>query len=917
MGDQRAGLVGRERPLAAVEQALADVGRSRGRLLLVAGEAGIGKTRLLQESVHRARVRNIDAFVGRCVEGGGAPAFWPWTQVTRGLFAGRDVGTLKQLMGPLAGDLAEVLTELRHYVGDVESPPQVEPEQARFRFFDAVAQVFDRAAREKPLAIAIDDLHDADPASLELLRFVARELSDAPVLLLGTYRDTVPMADKSGARLLGELAREPSATTIQLSGFGLDEVSRFISERTAASPEPEVVDDLHSRTGGNPFFLAQLLPLLSTDADGLAAPVNLPHGIRQAIRNQLDELSADCRGLLALASVMGRDFSAPVLASASGRDGPEVAALLAEATAARLVLSREGAGERHRFAHALVSEVLYDDLGAVERLRLHRRIGEAIEALHRADIHEHLDQLAHHFLAIAPGGDVTAGISYARRAAEQAMRRFAWESGVRCLDRAIEAASFGRVPPEVFCSLLLEAGSAQRRSGDMAAARSTFERARELAASTGLAELEAQAALGLASEGETGLVVPERIAALEQALAAVGEKDSDLNVRLQSRLAHALYFAEEPDTRLALGRRAVEAARRLGSPRTLGYALLDYHFVQVGAHGAEERLEVANEIVSLGRSLNDLELESRGLVQCIEDLLELGRIEDVDVAMAEVDRIAEMLRIPSLSWHQAHHRAMRALHAGRFAEAEVATAQALQMGLRVAADLAWQFYGIQTWILRREQGRLGELADQVRSLSERFPTNTGWRSALAYWDALEGRTKDAERGLAALVDDGLAAIRRDVNWLVAPSLLAEVCFLIEDARRASVLYDALGERPESEVVVGLSMAHNGPVARYLGLCAATMGERDAAVAHLESAMARCERSGARPMLARCSLDLARVHARSGERDLAVARATASLGVAAELGMKRLERDARQLLDEAGNTAELDRPRRRLGGPTSS
>ena len=257
--------VGREAELARLDTALDEALGGQGRLVLVAGEPGIGKTRLAQELGSRARERGGRLLWGRCYEGDGAPAYWPWVQVLRAYAAERAPSALAAELGKGASVVAQLIPEVADALPDLPALPVPEPELARFQFFDAVSTLLRAASRAAPLVVVVDDLHWADHSSLVLLQFLTRELGAARLLLIGTYRDMEvnrlhPLNDT-----LAEVVREPVTTRLVLQGLGQAEVARCISEVTGVEPAADLVAAVHDRTEGNPFFVIEVVRLLAAE----------------------------------------------------------------------------------------------------------------------------------------------------------------------------------------------------------------------------------------------------------------------------------------------------------------------------------------------------------------------------------------------------------------------------------------------------------------------------------------------------------------------------------------------------------------------------------------------------------------------------------------------------------------------------
>ena len=230
--------VGRDREMALASAAVESILGGRGRILLFAGEPGIGKSRTADEIAALARWRGAEVLIGRCYEGEGAPPFWPWVQILRGFARSRDAAGLMRSLGPGAADVAQISPDLQERLPGLAIPPATDGDQARFRQFDSVARLFARAAEETPLVVILDDLQGADEPSLQLLRFLARETRDSSLLVVGTYRDYALNLKAELTEALGELAREESTERITLKGLNAGDVNRYIEPSPALRPRP-------------------------------------------------------------------------------------------------------------------------------------------------------------------------------------------------------------------------------------------------------------------------------------------------------------------------------------------------------------------------------------------------------------------------------------------------------------------------------------------------------------------------------------------------------------------------------------------------------------------------------------------------------------------------------------------------------
>lgn len=861
----RGTFVGRERERATLTEALDGVARGRGRLVLLVGEPGIGKSRLAEEVMADARARDANVIVGRCWEAGGAPAYWPWVQALRAYARDAEPDALRDQLGAGAGDLAQLLPELHELFADLPEPPPQDSEGARFRLFEAAAAFLNAAAESRPLVLVLDDLHAADEPSLLLLRFLAREIGASPLLVVCALRDVDPTLSQPLTVTLAELAREPHTERIGLGGLGEEEVGEYIQLATGMRSQLGLVRAIREETEGNPLFVAEVVQLL--DADGQIgehdAHLRIPPGVRAVIGQRVGRLSEPCREVLVSASVLGREFGLDSLAELTGLPRDRLLGLLDEAVGERVVGDVPGVAGRLRFGHALIRDTLYDDLPMAKRLQLHERAAAALEAVYATDLDPHLAELAHHYAeaSVAP-----KAAEYARRAGDRAVSLLAYEEAVRQYETALalEQDAGSR------CDLLLALGDAQARAGDTPASKQAFRSGAALAEDLGLAAELGRAALGYGGRLSWEVSRDDQylVPLLERALDGQGHEESELRVRLLARLAGGpLRDARfEPERRRALSAEALEIARRIGDPGTLAYALVGYISAHHHPDHTREQIVLATELIDVALEAGDLERGVEGYEHRAQARMELGDPEGARADVRGMAALAAELRQPSQDWFVAEIRAHHALLEGRFAEAEDLIAEALRLGQRSQGWSATVSHGLQLFVLRKEQGRLDEIEDQVRRSAARYATYPIWRCVHAVMTAELGHQAEARAEIEKLAEDGFAALPVNEMWLASMALVSDATGSLGDAGVAEAIYPLLLPYAD-RVAVATPEVSTGAIAYYLGLLATTMERWDDAERHFEQGLEVNERIGARPYVAHTRDHFARMLlARDGPGD---------------------------------------------------
>ncbi len=442
------GFIGRERELAELLAGLADVIAGHGHFFLLNGEPGIGKTRLADEFGRMAVMQGVRVVWGPCWEGGGAPAYWPWIQIVRACLAeaGAEQRTAifgSELTAHVAQGIAQLLPELeaahRHTARDF-TPQLRDHEQARFQLFESVATLLKTVARMAPLVIVIDDLHDADHPSLLLQSFIASQIKDARILMVSTYRDTEVRQSPELSKLIGDLCR--AGHSIPLAGLSQAEVGEFVESSSGEKADGKLVESLFQATDGNPLFVDGVVRLLIAEGrvdragpDGIA--FKLPDGVRESILRRLVRLSEETNSMLSMASAIGNEFEARLLAEVSAYPTEQITERMEEATRAGIVIDGGTGDSRYRFSHALVREAVYKDLPARRRIELHRQIGAAIEKVYYDNLKPQMAALAHHF---REGSIADKAIDYSILASGAAEAVFAYEDALAHLRPALALA---------------------------------------------------------------------------------------------------------------------------------------------------------------------------------------------------------------------------------------------------------------------------------------------------------------------------------------------------------------------------------------------------------------------------------------------------------------------------------------------
>ena len=898
-------LFGREHELARLRAAY-ERAREGGRpFVLLAGEPGIGKSRLAAEAATLAHADGATVLHGRCDADLGLPyqafagALGHYVQHAPPALADR-------LRASGGGALARLVPQL----SDSAAPGA--PDADRHVLFAEVAALL-ATNPWPPLVLVLDDLHWADRPTLALLRYLFGAPALGHLLVVGTYRSTEVGDDHALAHLLAELDSDVDGERLELGGLSQADILALTAQVVGRELPPgllELARVLTLETRGNAFFLTEILHHLADSGElerdgsawerrGEAPAIELPGNVLETIARRVTRLGAEAGDLLAIAATIGAEFDVGVLSRAARVSEDQALDLLDRAIAAGLVTAPADTGRSYRFAHALVGHTVYQRLPPGRRRRLHRRVAGAIEDLTGGDGGPgRIAELANHVIRGAYAEDLPKALLYARRAGDRALEQLAPQEGERWYERALGLLGDLPVADDAQrCDLLVGLGRAQCQSGN-AAFRQTLLDAAEIARRLGDRDRLVEAALantrGFASA--TGEVDAERVDVLEGALAAVGEQDSAVRARLLATLAAELTFAGDWERRRRLSDEALGAARGAGDPATLAHVLSTRFLAIWTPETLAGRYAETEEELELAKRSGDRLARFRALHWRAAACVERGELEQAAQLVTRESKLAAELGQPTASWLAAYDRATRALMRGLLDEAETQTETAGRIARESGQPEALAFYVGQLLNVRFEQGRLSELEPMIAAQVQANPGIPAFRAALALAYSESGKETDARDLLDADGSAAFVALPYDSNWLVGLAIYAEACGQVGSRIAARSLYLLL--EPWAGQVAFNSATTWGSIERHLGNLAAVFGRAEEAEQRLRRAAELHERMGAPIWLARTRLDLARV-LRPGRREERERRwlLEQAMSTARELGCATIERRAAALIEE--------------------
>ncbi len=841
--------VGRARALETLGNALDRTRSGEGQLVLLVGDAGIGKTRTLSALAERARAHGFSVWEGAAYDGGGAPPYWPWIEVLRAARRELPPPLWQRYLPAGCSALPRLVPDL---CADASPAPSADAQTTRFQLFDELTRFLESASAERPRLIALDDLHWADVATLELLAHSAQALAKRPVLLAASLRERDASLSEQQQAVLGRLMRR--ARRIPLRGLSLGEISELIfALHGALAVEAGCAEILAERTQGNPFFLLQMLELLAQqgkrpDAATLRE-LEAPPAVRHVIQQRVAGLTREAHTALAAAAAIGQEFDAPLLAALLDMPLSQLLGALEVARGMGVITRHPSVPQRFVFSHALLRETLYEGLALPESGALHARLADLLSARTSSGDARQLGEVARHSLLAVPF-ELDQCVACCRRAADAAREASGFEAAAELLTRALHKLLSEGGDPRTGCELSLSLGIDQYYAGDLRGAwRTLAQGAARARALPGTGDLLARFVFRLldCADADAGDEAHVR-ALLDEALSALGEQAPDVRAALlahRAEMACELPFAE----RVALLDQAELLARRHGGAELVlevancRASLRDPTQLEHGLLSAQHLRELLRQqhASSAATARRQMWTFSADLTEYL-CALTVGDLAGTDQIAARVGALNRASRPVALNLLAEFMVAGRALGDGRLDALEQSIARMHELSDRVAAGLSnvWRYYSI---LLAEARGNLQVLAALIPSESTPIAASRNDRTMnLSFvWFLLKlGKPERARALLAQMPAHELArppVLHGDLGVLCG---LAEIYAALDDLAGAERLHAQLAPHAAANGVRPC-LDYCGSVEHYLGLLAGTLGRTDEALERLERAQAINER----------------------------------------------------------------------------
>lgn len=801
---------------------------SRLQLILLSGEAGIGKTTLLSAFAQEVNGRGDHTVLyGRCDDGAAVP-LQPFRGLIGWCVGHASTALLESHAARCGGELLRIAPQLAERVAT--GPPTTSDDATeRFLLFDAVADLLRRVAGDGVLVVMLDDLHWAEPTALALLRHLSRALADAPVVVIASYREYERLSDEL-RNVLADLERS-DAHRISLRGFDDADLADLVAIE-AGAVTPEVTARLRRESAGNPLYATQLLRHWVESAAFAPVPEQeVPPSLRDVVWSRVRALGVESADVLAASAVLGTEFAVELVSALVDVETTVVDDALDAGIEAGLLLPVDPATKTIRFAHALVANALYAELQPVRRRRLHERAAHVLAEGGAAASQSTAVELARH---CALGGLSYEAMHWSTVAGDHALAHLAPSEAATWYRAALEHCVASARSDAERADIGVRLGTALHRSGDPTA-YATLQEAAELAQRAGASDVLVRAALAT-DRGflQLGAFAPQQLAIVEAAVAVADPGDVETHVRLLALYAQSLIHTPHADRREAVAREALDLATANGDPALLAAIASPVLYALWAPGSSTLRSDLAARAVEAAAASGDPLLEFTTHVAAYTVAIELADPAAAARSLATLRAIAAEIGEPGMRWTVGIYDTFDATMAARLDDAEQLVNANLELGLQIGEPDAFTVYASQFYALGTFAGRHAELFPIVEQLSQEAPTASPIRIAHAVICAAVDRADTARAIFAETEAVGFSDIPRDMFWMTSVVGCAVLAVELQDVDAAAAIFPIL--EPFAAEVAFNGGTSQGPIAAYLGKLASLLGHHDRADDHLRTAL---------------------------------------------------------------------------------
>ncbi|MFK7894792.1 MAG: AAA family ATPase [Myxococcota bacterium] len=819
--------VGRDADIQALSDSLRDVVKHKAaQVVLISGEAGIGKTRILSEfiSANDGSVQTISV-KSPTIEG--SPPFWLWTTLLRAALSS-DYSSSSLLETSEA--LRSVFPELSGSSGP-SNPKEILVD--RFSVITQWIRTIKAIPKGPPVIISLEDIHRADPDSLSLLSCLAEELDREPILLIATHRP--PSVSDQRRERISEISSFNRTKKIELSPLSSADISAMLDPLNENRSHLSRV--LRDRTSGNAFYVTHLIRNMNAP-DNIESPnailQQLPLSGREIVSRQLSDLPPETKSTLSIASTIGDRFAIQMLADITDTSAEET---INNLSAAKLAWIISEDGPSYAFSHSLLRDALYHTLDPLERKKLHLRVARAL--IDQSQDHLRAAEISHHLASALPLSEPNEARRYAVLAGRGAASRFALTEAAAFFLRALEIEQLNRSSnPEELCKIMQELALAKIYTNDRLGARELLLRAADLARQIDSVDLLSSCALALAPDFltiEVGIYDRELLDLLRESLRDLPNGDSPLRALLLARLSQAGQWSESPEVTEELAKKALQCARASSDTDALIASLAARAESLHGPAFAEIRMPFINELGELAHERRDTPAILLQHTRSITANLELGNVKEVEIQNEQYRKIAAETMLPQFNWYPKATDAMLAMLRGDLEEGKTLSEEFLTGAGEHTDQNLLQTFACHSVLRSIEQDESGTSIALVEAYSAQQKSMYVWSAALPwlYWD--DGQLDRAASLVEEFEISHIPLMAREPGGGVGLGLLSEVSAALNYEKHVDALYEIVLPIADKCSTVGYGVAYLGSFYRYAGLLTKAKGKNADAIKLIGSA----------------------------------------------------------------------------------
>jgi class 3 adenylate cyclase/tetratricopeptide (TPR) repeat protein len=867
-----------------------------GQAVFVSGEAGIGKSRLVDALEERLHENQHELIRLQCSPYHAASAFYPiierlsrfagFSPVDDPAMRAEKFSTILRRYGENPSDVGSIYAELLSLdVGDEYKLLDLSAQQRKELIVRTLANRLLLAATITPVLLVVEDAHWIDPSTSEVLKEVVSRMHGAAILIVVTHR---PEWTADWATGLAQV------TTLAIGRLTKQQIRELVESMLADVPV-QLADRIAERTDGVPLFVEELARSILESGKAASLNVEIPDSLQGSLMARLDRLTAAAKEVAQIASVIGREFDRGLLSKIAGLDDRVLDGALHQLMSTQLIVVGGVVRDALIFRHALIQDTAYQSLLSRRRRHYHETIAKVLIDAYPDLVVTQPELIAQHYVKAQK---IELAFPYWMKAGERALGRSANYEAVDHFQNAVVIAEHlpeGPARQKEVLETTLKLGEALSAAGRLSDSVAKYKLAVQLAREAGDTKAFIRSALGSFDLAQflSRKSLAESLRLLTEAMGKIDADDQRSRCQLLCRLARAYSYIGDSENSAKCYSEGVNLARRLGDKTSL-FELSVLSFVTLTTVNsiteANDRIARLDDLMRLSAGINNDDARGRALAVDVYISTELGNRARADRAVDRLEELGTLRQRLNLLWIARTARTMMAILDGSFTTAEALAGEALSLGRQTHGTEVEGVYGMQMFTIRREQSRLSEVAPVIKHLIEDNPDETTWLPGFALVAADLGYREAAQRRLNELARTGFA-MPLDAKRSASLSFLSEVAVSLGDTEAAQTIYDLLLAYKDMTITAGVATVCFGAASRYLGMLSAALGDFENAAGHFEHALEMNTANRSQPWLAHTQAEYANLLLKTGGKkaiEKAMSLSEQAWAIAAELDMVRLK-----------------------------